>query len=73
MRDINQPMLWQEAVDYFENEMMIYISMQEARQGGRADMSLRRQSWNDWTDSLCKGGRISDWQENNWSQPPSCQ
>ena len=72
MRDINQPMLWQEAVDYFENEMMIYISMQEARQGGRADMPLRRQSWNDWTDSLCKGGRISDWQYANWSQPPSC-
>jgi hypothetical protein len=28
-----------------------------------------RQAWNDFTDYLCKDGRISDKQYHNWTQP----
>ena len=75
-RDIDRPMLWQEAVDFFENEIMPGIRETECEQSGPFDVSadypLRCETWNNWTDSLCKSGIISDWQFANWSHPPSC-
>jgi len=75
-RDIDRPMLWQEAVDFFENEIMPGIRETECEQSGpfdvREDNPLRCETWNNWTDSLCKDKRISDWQYENWSHPPSC-
>ena len=71
-RDIDNPMLHADAVRYFEGEVMPEIRVIEARQSGNPDWPLRRETWNDWTDSLCKDGTISDWQYANWSQPPSC-
>jgi|TARA_R110000824_G_scaffold5670_12_gene26219 hypothetical protein len=75
-RDIDRPMLWQDAVDFFENEMMPSIRETECEQSGPFDVSednpLRCETWNNWTDSLCKDKRISDWQYMNWSHPPSC-
>jgi hypothetical protein len=71
-RDIDNPMLWQQAVDYFENETMPELRAIEATQTGDPDWPLRCETWNNWTDSLCKDGQISDWQYENWSHPPSC-
>ena len=71
-RDIDRPMLWQEAVDFFENETMPAIRAIEDSQSGGADYPLRCETWNNWTDSLCKNGIISDWQYENWTHPPSC-
>ena len=41
-------------------------------QDGEPDYVARSEAWNNWTDSLCKSGEISDWQYNNWSQSPLC-
>jgi len=71
-RDINQVMLHADAVCYFENEVMPELRVIEARQSGGVDGPLRCETWNNWTDSLCKDGQISDWQYENWSHPPSC-
>ena len=35
----------------------------------REDNDWLTQDWNNWTDILCKEGRITDWQYNNWSNP----
>ncbi len=72
MRDIQNPMLWADAVIYFENEILPQIRMTEAESGGGRDWPMRREAWNNWTDALCKDGEISDWQYENWSQPLSC-
>ena len=36
---------------------------------GHRDGPARRETWNNWTDSLCKDGQISDWQYMKWSHP----
>jgi hypothetical protein len=77
MRDIKNPMLWKMAVWVFENELMPAIVRQETEwQGGtwkHVDECHRSETWNNWTDSLCKDERISDWQYENWSQPDCCE
>jgi hypothetical protein len=72
-RDIKNPMLWADAVRFFEDEMMPGIRFTEAQQNVEHDGPLRCETWNNWTDSLCKDGQISDWQYENWSHPPSCE
>ena len=72
MRNLNTVMTHAQAVDYFENETMPELRAIEARQDGNPDWPLRCETWNNWTDSLCKDGEISDWQYENWSHPPSC-
>ena len=76
MRDVDNPMLWADAVLYFENNILPSCIAQETEwQGGRwkyADECHRSETWNNWTDMLCKDGRISDWQYENWSQPSVC-
>ena len=37
--------------------------------GRRADPIAKRTEWNDWTDSLCKDGLITDHQYNNRGNP----
>ena len=37
--------------------------------GRRAAPIAKRTEWNDWTDSLCKDGLITDNQYNNWGNP----
>ena len=39
-------------------------------QDGIPDIPARCEAWNNWTDALCQGGQISDWQYENWSHPP---
>ena len=69
-RDIQNPMLWQQAVDQFTNEILPGLRVIEATQSGNIDYPLRREEWSNWVDSLCKDGQISDWQQNNWDHPP---
>lgn len=35
----------------------------------RGDDIAKQQYWNDYTDSLCKSGMISNHQYNTWSNP----
>ena len=70
-RDIDNPMLWQDAVDYFNCEILASVE-REYEQDGIPDWPARSEAWNNWTDSLCKNGHISDWQYENWSHPKSC-
>ena len=60
-RDIQNPMLWQQAVDQFTNEILPALRAIEATQSGNIDYPLRREEWSNWVDSLCKDGQISDW------------
>ena len=71
-RDISKVMLHADAVRYFEEEMMPGIRDIEATQSGNPDWPRRCEAWSNWVDSLCKGREISDWQQENWSMPPSC-
>ena len=71
-RDIPRVMKHADAVRHFEEEMMPRIRAIEATQSGNPDWPLRCETWNNWVDSLCKGRQISDWQQENWSHPPSC-
>jgi len=66
-RDINNPMLWQDAVNEFTNHILPMIP---TRHDGTVDTVASSEAWNNWTDSLCKSRIISDWQYENWSHPP---
>ena len=76
-RDIESPMLHSEAVAYFEEWILPLLVIEEAQsQGGEwkwVDECHRSETWNNWTDSLCKDKRISDWQYENWTQPACCE
>jgi len=64
-------MTWEQACEQFESEVLPAMqTMYE--QDGEPDWPARRETWNNWTDSLCKGKQISDWQYENWSQSPLC-
>jgi hypothetical protein len=71
MRDVDSPMLWRQAVEQFDTELLPMIKLMY-EQDGIPDWPARREAWNNWTDSLCKDGVISDWQYENWSQSPKC-
>ena len=70
-RDINTPILHAQAVENF-NDFILPIVKQGMEQDGEPDYIARSEAWNNWTDSLCKDGQISDWQYENWSHPDSC-
>ena len=74
MRDLYTVTLWAEAVDFFEEWIMPAILKTEQENGFTqyADLPMRREAWNNYTDALCKDGLISDWQYDNWSQPAVC-
>ena len=60
--------LFADACETFTTEILPMI--QEAHeQDGIADIPARCEAWNNWTDSLCTDGQISDWQANNWGHP----
>ena len=68
-RDIGNPMLWQQAVDEFTS-LVLPVVQRTYERDGVPDNPARCEAWNNWTDSLCKSGIISDWQYKNWSHPP---
>ena len=76
MTNLHTVMLWQEAVREFEAYILPSVRHAEKRNNdGKSwvDGPMRREAWNNFTDALCKEGKISDWQYENWSQPASCE
>ena len=71
MRDISDPILFDRACEQFEAEILPFIQ-EQYEQDGELDCPARREAWNNWTDSLCQDGLISDWQYDNWSHPRCC-
>jgi len=61
-----------EAIIEFEENVLPW-TIETYEQDGILDGPARREAWNNWTDSLCKDGVISDWQYANWSCPRSCE
>ena len=68
-RDIQNPMLHAQAVETFTRDILPAVQRQY-EQDGEPDIPARSEAWNNWTDSLCKSGVISDWQYENWDHPP---
>ena len=68
-RDIPMVMWHADAVRFFEDEIAPRIPK---HRDGTPDEIALSEAWNNWTDSLCKGRIISDWQYANWSHPPCC-
>tara|TARA_B100000686_G_C16276170_1_gene706467 strand:- start:82 stop:300 length:219 start_codon:yes stop_codon:yes gene_type:complete len=71
MRDISSPILFADACDQFEAEILPFIQ-EQYEQDGEPDWPARREAWNNWTDMLCKDALISDWQYHNWTHPRCC-
>jgi len=65
-------MTWEQAVAEFNDCYMPLVRKEETRYNCHPDLPMRREEWNNYTDSLCKDEQISDWQYENWSQPPVC-
>jgi len=68
-RDIDNPILHAQAVEMFTNDVLPLVTLMY-EQDGEPDIPARSEAWNNWTDSLCKSGVISDWQYENWDHPP---
>ena len=71
MRDISSPILFDRASEQFEAEILPFVQ-EQYEQDGEPDWPARREAWNNWTDSLCQDGLISDWQYDNWTHPRCC-
>ena len=71
MINLDTVMTRDEAVEIFDNNILPIVK-QGMEQDGEPDYIARSEAWNNWTDSLCKDGQISDWQYENWSHPDSC-
>ena len=61
-------MTFAEACEVFTSELLPHIQ-EQYEQDGIPDIPARSEAWNNWTDSLCKNGQISDWQYDNWGHP----
>ena len=71
MNNLYSVITWVEACRQFEEHVLPHI-IEAYEQDGIPDWPARREAWNNWTDSLCKDGQISDWQYMNWGQSPLC-
>ena len=58
-----------EAVAEFREYVLPLIKAKEAQGSGRVDGPMRAEEWNNFTDGLCKGGRITSSQYHSWSNP----
>lgn len=70
-KNLDNVTLWKDAVEHFD-EWILPLVCEQYEKDGIPDYVARSEAWNDWTDSLCKDGEISDWQYDNWSHPASC-
>ena len=61
-------MTFDQASEIFREEFLPGLIMAYELDGVR-DNPARCEAWNNWVDSLCKDGQISDWQAMNWSHP----
>ena len=57
-----------QACEIFREDILPFV-IERYESDGIKDGPARRETWNDWTDSLCKNRQISDWQYANWSHP----
>ena len=48
------------AIDVFDSLKQKHISL---------EIWSYQETWNNWTDGLCKDGLITSWQYENWDQP----
>ena len=71
--NLRSVMTWKQAVEQFKDHVLPSVVATEKLYGRGPDLTMRRETWNNWTDSLCKNEQISDWQYNNWSQPECCE
>lgn len=60
-----------QALEEFREFMMPLIKKQEKEWSGKArvDEAFRREEWNNFTDALCKNGRITKHQYESWDNP----
>ena len=70
--NLDNVMTWAQACEQFASEILPHMQT-IYEQDGVPDWPARSETWNNWTDSLCKGAQISDWQYENWSQSPLCE
>lgn len=68
MHNLTTVLTFTQACEIFREEFLPEIIIAYELDGER-DGPARRETWNNWTDSLCKDGQISDWQYMNWSHP----
>lgn len=59
----------QNAIEEFNEFVLPSIIQRENKNGGRKDIPMRREAWNNFTDALCKEGRITEGQYETWSGP----
>ena len=57
-----------EFMEIFKTEYMPYIISKESEMGFK-DIPLRRETFNNVTDSYCKDGIITEKQYENWTNP----
>ena len=71
MKNLYHVITWDQACIQFADHVLPGV-IDAYEQDGEPDGPARSEAWNNWTDSLCKSGEISDWQYANWSQSPLC-
>ncbi|MCA1800411.1 MAG: hypothetical protein LC650_03880 [Actinobacteria bacterium] len=59
-----------QAVSEWRRDILSAIREEE---NGVPDRAMRYESWNVFTDMLCKEGRITEEQYNDWSAPIECR
>lgn len=50
-------------------QQALYIFRNEHQGVVRGDVTYTRENWNNFTDYLCKNGKISNHQYNTWTNP----
>ena len=61
----------QDAYAEFRAEILPLVR-EQYEQDGVPDYPARCEAWNNWTDALCKEGRITPKQYDTWRAPPCC-
>jgi len=55
--------------DFRENILPGIVDLERARGGRFVDRPMRAESWNNFTDALCKDGQITLKQYESWTHP----
>jgi len=75
--DLHRVITREQAIERFKEYVLPSVIKDELDRGidgvYRIDEVMRSEAWNDFTDALCKGHEISDWQYMNWSTPDCCE
>lgn len=53
----------------FKEGLLPHIDSVCRERSGTTDRIAQWEAWNNYTDSLCKDGLITDWQYHNWANP----